>query len=240
MQPIQIFILSGGLLITLAMLALAFSGPSAGKASDRRLQKVRSRYNSSGESVIETQMRKITNNRDSKVDSFVQRILPRPAILRKRLEMTGKNWTLGKYATTSLVISLIVAGFAIFKGAPAPLGLIAGIAIGLAIPHKLVGMQIAKRTKLFNAKFPDAIDLMVRGLRSGLPISETLGVIANEIPDPVGVEFRGVSDRIRIGKTMELALEETADRIGTPEFQFFCITNDCCAISLCSKKSNNW
>ena len=224
MQPIQIFILSGGLLITLAMLALAFSGPSAGKASDRRLQKVRSRYNSSGESVIETQMRKITNNRDSKVDSFVQRILPRPAILRKRLEMTGKYWTLGKYATTSLVISLIVAGFAIFKGAPAPLGLIAGIAIGLAIPHKLVGMQIAKRTKLFNAKFPDAIDLMVRGLRSGLPISETLGVIANEIPDPVGVEFRGVSDRIRIGKTMELALEETADRIGTPEFQFFCIT----------------
>lgn len=224
MQPIQIFILSGGVLLTLAIIALAFSGPSAGKASERRMQKVRSRYNASGDTVIETQMRKITNNRDTKVDSIVQRILPRPAVLRKRLDMTGKNWTLGKYAATSLVIMLLIAGFALIKGAPAPLGIIAGLAIGLGIPHKLVSMQIAKRIVLFNAKFPDAIDLMVRGLRSGLPISETLGVIANEIPDPVGTEFRGVSDRIRIGKTMELALEETAERIGTPEFQFFCIT----------------
>jgi tight adherence protein B len=224
MQPIQIIILGAGLLVTLAILALALSGPSVGKASDRRLQKVRSRYNGSGEAVIETQMRKITNNRDTKMDSIIQSVLPRPAVLRKRLDMTGKNWTLGKYAGTSVVIMFLVAGFAIFKGAPAPLGLIAGLAIGLGIPHKLVGMQIAKRTKMFNARFPDAIDLMVRGLRSGLPISETLGIVSSEIPDPVGSEFRGVSDRIRIGKTMEVALEETADRIGTPEFQFFCIT----------------
>jgi tight adherence protein B len=224
MQPIQIIILSAGVLVTLALFALAFSGPSAGKASDRRLQKVRSRYNGSGETVIETQMRKITNNRDTRVDSILQSILPRPAVLRQRLDRTGKNWTLGKYASTSLIIALIVAGFAVFKGAPAPLGIVAGIAIGLGIPHKLVSMQIEKRTKMFNAKFPDAIDLMVRGLRSGLPISETLGIVSSEIPDPVGSEFRGVSDRIRIGKTMELALEETADRIGTPEFQFFCIT----------------
>jgi tight adherence protein B len=224
MQPIQIILLGAGLLVTLAIIALALSGPSVSKASDRRLQKVKNRYNGSGEAIIETQMRKITNNRDTKMDSFVQRILPRPALLRKRLDMTGKNWTLGKYATTSLVIMLVVASVAIFKGAPIPLGLVAGIAIGLGIPHKLVGMQISKRTKMFNVKFPDAIDLMVRGLRSGLPISETLGIVSSEIADPVGVEFRGVNDRIRIGKTMELALEETAERIGTPEFQFFCIT----------------
>jgi tight adherence protein B len=224
MQPIQIIILGAGFLVTLAIIALAFSGPSAGKASDRRLQKVTNRYNGSGEAIIETQMRKITNKRDTKMDGFVQRILPRPALLRKRLDMTGKNWTLGKYTATSLVITLVIAGIAIFRGAPIPLGLVAGIAIGLGIPHKLVGMQIAKRTKMFNAKFPDAIDLMVRGLRSGLPISETLGIVSSEIPDPVGIEFRGVNDRIRIGKTMEVALEETAERIGTPEFQFFCIT----------------
>ena len=111
-----------------------------------------------------------------------------------------------------------------FKGAPILLALVAGIAIGLGIPHKLVSMQINKRIKMFNTKFPDAIDLMVRGLRSGLPISETLGIVSSEIPDPVGSEFRSVSDRIRIGKTMEAALDECAERIGTPEFQFFCIT----------------
>jgi tight adherence protein B len=224
MQPIQIIILGAGLLVTLAIVALALSGPSVAKASGRRLDKVKNRYGVSGDGIIETQMRKITNNRDTRMDGFIQQILPRPAILRKRLDMTGKNWTLGKYAGTSLVIMLVIAGFASLKGAPIPLALIGGIAVGLGIPHKLVGMQIAKRTKMFNARFPDAIDLMVRGLRSGLPISETLGIVSSEIPDPVGSEFRGVSDRIRIGKTMEASLEETADRIGTPEFQFFCIT----------------
>jgi tight adherence protein B len=224
MQPIQILLLGAGVVLTLIMLALALSGPSAGKASERRLDKLRNRYGGLGENIIETQMRRITNNRDTRMDSFVQQLLPRPALLRKRLDMTGKNWTLGKYALTSVIIAAIVAALATFRGLPIPLALIAGLAVGLAIPHKLVGMQIAKRTVKFNAKFPDAIDLMVRGLRSGLPISETLGIVSSEIPDPVGCEFRGVSDRIRIGKTMEVALEESADRIGTPEFQFFCIT----------------
>ena len=65
---------------------------------------------------------------------------------------------------------------------------------------------------------------MVRGLRSGLPITETLGVVASEIPGPVGIEFRMVADKMKIGRTMEAALQETADRLGTPEFQFFVIT----------------
>jgi tight adherence protein B len=76
----------------------------------------------------------------------------------------------------------------------------------------------------FTSKFPDAIELMVRGLRSGLPISETMGIVASEVPGPVSVEFRLVSDKMKIGRTMEAALQETADRLGTPEFQFFVIT----------------
>jgi tight adherence protein B len=66
--------------------------------------------------------------------------------------------------------------------------------------------------------------LLVRGLRSGLPISETISVVASEVPGPVGFEFRSIADKMKIGKTMDQALQETADRLGTPEFQFFCIT----------------
>jgi len=61
-------------------------------------------------------------------------------------------------------------------------------------------------------------------LRSGLPVTETLGVVAQEIPGPVGQEFKAVTERIKIGRTMEEALQETANRLGTPEFQFFVIT----------------
>src|SRR3546814_16092541 len=82
----------------------------------------------------------------------------------------------------------------------------------------------SRRFAKFTARFPDAIELMVRGLRSGLPISETMGVVATEVPGPVSIEFQAVSDKMKIGRTMEAALQETADRLGTPEFQFFVIT----------------
>ena len=96
--------------------------------------------------------------------------------------------------------------------------------MGIGGPHFIVGKMIARRVRKFTANFPDAIELMVRGLRSGLPITETLGIVATEIPGPVGIEFRMVADKMKIGRTMEAALQETADRLGTAEFQFFVIT----------------
>jgi tight adherence protein B len=222
--PQQVLMIGGGLLAMLALLAFAFAGPSTEKAQSRRLQAVKGRYGDAQANAMETQMRKIAANRQSRGNAWIEQYLPRPDLLQKRLERTGKNWTLSKYAMLSGGIALSIAAFAVIKGAPILLGLLGGLAVGLVIPHMAVSMQISKRLNNFNARFPDAIELMVRGLRSGLPISETLGIVSTEIPDPVGTEFRAVSDRIKIGKTMEASLEETADKIGTPEFQFFCIT----------------
>lgn len=222
--PVQIAMLGIGALLTLALLVFAFAGPSTGKAQTRRLDALRTRHGASATATMETQMRKIAANRQSASDSMFERYIPNPALLAKRLERTGKHWTLTKYALTCLSIAGFIVTIAVLKGAPIILSLLGGVAIGMLIPHMLVGSQIKKRVANFNARFPDAIELMVRGLRSGLPISETLGIVSSEIPDPVGHEFRGVADRIKIGKTMEAALEEASERIGTPEFQFFCIT----------------
>ena len=99
-----------------------------------------------------------------------------------------------------------------------------GVVAGAGIPHMMVNRFVKKRLNKFNAKFPDGIELLVRGLRSGLPVAETLGVVANEVPGPVGEEFKAAVERIKIGRTMEEALQVTADRLGTAEFQFFVIT----------------
>src|SRR4029079_1418419 len=84
--------------------------------------------------------------------------------------------------------------------------------------------MIKRRVDKFNVNFPDAIELMVRGLRSGPPITEQLGNVSTASPGPGGVERTMVSDKMKIGRTMEAALQDTADRLGTPEFQFFVIT----------------
>jgi tight adherence protein B len=110
------------------------------------------------------------------------------------------------------------------RGAPLLLALFAGLLIGAGLPHMVINSFIARRIKNFTTNFPDAIELLVRGLKSGLPVGETIGVVAREVAGPVGEEFKMVTEKIKIGKSMEDSLQETADRLGTAEFQFFVIT----------------
>ena len=209
---------------TLAVLFMALRGPSPAKAAKRRLELLKERHAEGIAASAQAQIRKLMAARASRIEGFASSIIPKPALLRKRLEMTGKNITLAKYAGISAGIIFVLMALLMVKGAPFLLSFFVGLFVGIGLPHFIVGKMIIRRINKFNTRFPDAIELMVRGLRSGLPISETMGIVAREIPDPVGVEFRAVVDKMKIGRTMEAALQDTADRLGTAEFQFFVIT----------------
>ena len=220
--PMMMMVL--GLFATIGIIFLAMTGPNVTKAQARRLETVRERHSRSTEVVAQVQLKRILANRGpTRTDGAMNRLIPNPALLRRRIEQTGKSFTLGKYAAASAGIALAVALLIVLRGLPIYLAISVGLFAGVAIPHFVVNKLIQKRIKLFTARFPDAIELMVRGLRSGLPISETMGVVASELPGPTSVEFRAVSDKMKIGRTMEAALQESADRVGTPEFQFFVI-----------------
>ncbi len=213
-----------GMFVILAMLVLAFSGPSPARAVSRRLTAVRERHSTTATTRVEAQMRRIAASRASRMDNAASQLLPNPAQLKKRLAMTGKGWTVGQYGMATLGIALVSMIFLWSRGLPLLLALFLGIFLGAGIPHKAVGFFIKRRVNRFTVKFPDAIELLVRGLRSGLPITETMNVVANEVDGPVGEEFRAVSDKMKIGRSLDAALQETADRLATPEFQFFVIT----------------
>ena len=202
----------------------ALSGPSAGKNLKRRMELIKERHGDVLTGNAQAQIRKLFAERGSKLESYASTLIPKPALLRKRLEQTGKDITLGKYALVCVGIILVVTVLLMFRGAPFILSLMMGLFFGVGGPHFFIGKMIKRRINKFNSNFPDAIELMVRGLRSGLPITETLGIVASEIPGPVGIEFRMVADKMKIGRTMEAALQETSDRLGTAEFQFFVIT----------------
>ena len=208
----------------LVLAYLGVRGPSAGKNLKRRMELIRERHGDVLTGNAQAQIRKLFAERGSRLESYASTLIPKPALLRTRLEQTGKNISLGKYA---LVCAGIIAGVTILlmiRGAPLILSLMMGLFFGIGGPHFVIGKMIKRRINKFNSNFPDAIELMVRGLRSGLPITETLGIVASEIQGPVGVEFRIVGDKMKIGRTMEAALQDTADRLGTAEFQFFVIT----------------
>ncbi|MES2136680.1 MAG: type II secretion system F family protein [Pseudomonadota bacterium] len=208
----------------LALAFMAMSGPSAGKSLKRRIELIKERHGDAITGNAQAQIRKLFAARASRFEGFASSLIPKPALLRKRLEMTGKNITLGKYLSICGGTALFITVLLTFRGAPLLLSLMLGLFFGIGGPHFIVGKMIKRRVAKFTSNFPDAIELMVRGLRSGLPIAETLGIVATELPGPVGVEFRMVSDKMKIGRTMEAALQETADRLGTSEFQFFVIT----------------
>ena len=210
--------------MVLLLMLFAFSGPSVEKAKTRRLTALKDRHSNSTGAVVEAQMRRILASRQTRMDGVASRILPNQAQLQKRIAMTGKSWTPAQYMMASAGTFVVVGLLAYLKLGSLPLALALGAALGFGLPHFVINYLIKKRVNDFTKRFPDAIELLVRGLRSGLPISETIGVVGSEVPGPVGVEFRNVSDKIKIGRTMDAALQETADRLGTPEFQFFCIT----------------
>jgi tight adherence protein B len=223
MGVIQLVLLAGGLMTLMVIGALLLTGRSPAKESQRRLQAVRYRHSESTNAKVESQLKKAIAARKPKMHKIAGSG-SRAEALGLRLDRTGRRWTVTQYIYASLGLALTVTVILFIKTHAPWLSLGIGALVGAGVPHMVVGRFIKKRLHNFNSKFPDAIELLVRGLRSGLPVTETLGVVAHEIPGPVGTEFKGVVERIRIGRTMEEALQETADRLGTPEFQFFVIT----------------
>ena len=223
MSIVQLLLIAMGLMSFMVLGYLALSGPSAAKEGTRRLQAVRYRHSENTLDRVEAQLKKAVAARKPKMH-HIAGSESRVAALALRLHRTGKNWTLAQYAYASAGIALGVTVLMFLKTGAALLSLGMGMVVGAGLPHMAVNFFIKKRNGAFTTKFPDAIELLVRGLRSGLPVTETLGVVASEVPGPVGEEFKLVTERIKIGKTMEDALQETADRLNTPEFSFFVIT----------------
>jgi tight adherence protein B len=220
----ELIFLAAGMLGVLGLVYAAVAGPSAGKAQSRRLDSLRERHSKSTEVAAQAQLKRILANRQTKMNGLAERFIPNPALLASRISRTGKSWTLAQYLMASAGLALGVAFLLLIKGMPPLLALCVGMFAGTALPHFTVSHFIKRRINQFNIRFPEAIELMVRGLRSGLPISETMGIVATEVQGPISEEFQAVSDKMKIGRTLEAALQECADRIGTPEVQFFVIT----------------
>ncbi len=95
--------------------------------------------------------------------------------------------------------------------------------MGIGLPRWVVGFLTRRREKKFTAEFANAIDVIVRSVRSGLPTNEALKIVAKESPDPVGSEFTTLIEGMKVGITLEQGLKRMFDNMPTPEVSFFAI-----------------
>ncbi len=159
------------------------------------------------------------------VDSLASRMIPRPDALRRRLRQTGWSVGVGHYALAMIALGGL-EGFATwaFIGMPPLVAALLGIASGVAVPHMLLGVVIKRRQARFTKEFPEGIDVIVRGLRAGLPVSETIIAVGRELTGPVRDVFAAVSERLNFGVSVEDAVTDSAQLMDTPELKFFGIS----------------
>ena len=101
--------------------------------------------------------------------------------------------------------------------------LFAGVAAAVT-PYLVLQLMQARYRRLFLDMFPDALDLIRRGVKAGLPVNEALAVAGREIADPVGREFRNAVSQSQIGVQMIDALQQTANRVRVADFRFLVVT----------------
>jgi tight adherence protein B len=96
--------------------------------------------------------------------------------------------------------------------------------IGIFIPLTVINVRAAKRMKAFEAQFPIALDILVRGLRAGYPVSSALELLVSEVPDPISSEFGLVVAEMNYGYNLRDALANLAKRVATQDIQMFVVS----------------
>ncbi len=144
--------------------------------------------------------------------------------LDNALAATGNRIGLPHLAATAIISPVMIGlAAAVTLARPAPSIVLAGAAAVVA-PALLVRLLQSQNQRRFLDIFPDALDLIVRAVRVGLPIIEAIELAAREIRTPVGTELGRILGEIRIGVEIEGALQHAADRIRVPDFRFFVVS----------------
>lgn len=214
--------LSAVVSVCLFVFLIASATNRARKKRERRFERVAYRAARGPIPELASLRRKQSN---SSIDRLAIRLIPRPQNLRLRLERTGWPIGLGHYLLVSALIAT-AEGFSatMLIGLPLPAAALLGIAAGVAVPHMLVSALIKRRQARFTNEFPEGIDVIVRGLRAGLPVSESIIAVGRELSGPVAEVFADVAEKLSLGDAVEKAVQEVAVKMDTPEVKFFGIS----------------
>ena len=140
-----------------------------------------------------------------------------------RLQQAGLSVSVRTFWIASIVFGLGLGLLALIATQKPLIALGLAFAAGLGLPRWLVGFLAKRRIKMFTEAFSDAIDIIVRGIKSGLPVHDCLKIIGRECPEPLAGEFRRMVENVGMGMAMDQSLEKMYERMPTNELRFFSI-----------------
>lgn len=144
--------------------------------------------------------------------------------LRANFRRAGLHWSVATFVFVSLGVSTVLSLVGFVLGRPLLLVVPGSLVSGMLLVDRFVKFKGGRRANLFMKQLPDAIDTVIRGIRSGLPVIECIGSVGQEYVDPVGGHFRAISERVMLGEPLDAALWRVARVIDKPEMDFFAIS----------------
>lgn len=150
------------------------------------------------------------------------------SVIASGISMPAHQIMIAMIAAAGIIAALVMVGSAV-SGYPMTFGLIQlalalGISVGAGFPLIILSRMANGRRKKMQEQFPVALDIFVRGLRSGHPISSALDLLTKEMEDPIGSEFGMVVDEVAYGVDLRDALQNMADRWGIDDIQMFVVS----------------
>jgi tight adherence protein B len=202
------------------------------KAESRRASVAKSEP--TARNVDKTQRSRREQVETSLKDLEARRQKERKLPLSSRLAQAGLNWTTRKFMVISGILAVVCFAMAMLAGA----GLLAAgglaFAAGLGLPRWILSFLKKRREANFLKALPDAVDVIVRGIKAGLPLFESIKVVATDAPEPLKSEFLAIIETQAIGMPLGEACTRLFDRMPLPEANFFGIV-----ISIQQKSGGN-
>lgn len=143
--------------------------------------------------------------------------------LRTLLAQAGLNWTVKKFYLISAISAVVCFLISLIAGLPLLLSPVVALICFFGVPRWIILHLRKKRMKAFLTNFPNALDVITRSLRSGLPLNDSLRLLANDAPSPVKEEFRRIVEAQQIGLTIPEAIAKMPEHMPCPETNFFAI-----------------
>jgi len=230
MSDIDMVSLGAALLGALAVSALAYALLYPSLSGDRekvaRVKGVVEPRRGAGSVVEQAAARRKSVAETLKEMEYRQRAAKKIS-LRLRLARAGLSMTPRVFWLASLVCGGVLAMLVMLLLPPSATRMLLVVVVGiigvLGVPRWVMNKMTARRQQRFLAELPNAIDIVVRGMKSGLPLNECLAIIARESAEPLAGEFREVIDQQRVGISLGEALDRLSTRMPLPEVKFLSI-----------------
>lgn len=222
----QTLILIGGVVVFLGLAFVLFSGDK-GSSDSSRVRAVSGKTTMSGNLLDKIKVedsgsrRKQIEETLGKIEEGQKTKKKKAKSLESRLLQASWNTKPQKFLIISTVLAVVIGGITFILGLKPMFCLGLAIVVGFGFPRFILNWSIGRRQRKFTGNFADAMDIIVRGVRTGLPLGDCLKIIAHESPDPLGAEFRRVVEGESLGIPIEVCLEQLYERMPIAEVNFF-------------------